>query len=598
MIDLVELERLDFKGGDARSKLDDVLSEVAAFVEARTAAEVAQLLQRKRRDDPSLAQAIDPYVAKFQALALPLLTDRVTLGIFEHLATIVADERIGLYERLRARLLALPITRRSVLAQQILAALRSSRQPLGRGTIAHQGTSLPAMVGSWMRVFETQGWKNPQAMFQMPEFKRLNDQDDHRLRHIVHLATLLAAPETIELEVAPMVGRAETVASAATPIPPVNLPVAPVAAPAVPRPTPQPIPRVDRGPTMASVIARLQQSQQATVAEPPTVAHLTPDDEQEIRQHAATLAGLPAGPNVQDAVNQAIDRIIRAKNLNFIDDNVRRRFMTTMSARIKDIRTSNETLELLTRAEKIGGLGYDQALADQLVTAASAEAARFQDHGEVQRLVVQQAAAAATPMPKPPRVPAPTPSISPSGPPAGRAGMGRVVPPPPTAPAAAAPRPSPVPPRPVTSPTPMTRSTPTPAWPPPMPTAATRPLQLDRATMADIRGRSRLVGPVEELRGLTVVDWRRLGPDPIGCVRRVYEKIQQLGRESFTKRAEGIKAWRESEPYRLYLDMGHESLLTSKSVRDVLFSRQQAGQPALTEPEFSLIADLNRKLRF
>lgn len=580
MIDLVELERLDLKGGDARSKLDDALSEVAAFAEARTAAEVAQLLQRKRRDDPSLAQAIDPYVAKFQALALPLLTDRETLGVFEHLATIVADERIGLYERLRARLLALPITRRSVLAQQVLAALRSSSQPLGSGTIVHQGTSLPATVGSWMRVLEAQGWKNPPAMFQMPEFKRLNDQDDHRLRHIVHLATLLAAPETIELEVAPMVGRAETVTSAATPIPPANLPVAPVAAPAVPRPAPQPIPGVDRGPTMASVIARLQQSQQAAVAEPPTVAHLTPDDEQEIRQHAATLAGLPAGPNVQDAVNQAIDRVIHANNLNFIDDNVRRRFMTTMSARIKDIRTSNETLELLTRAEKIGGLGYDQALADQLVTAASAEAARFQDHGEVQRLVVQQAVAAASPMPKPPRVPS--------------------VPPPAPAPlsVAAAPRPSPVPPRPVTSPTPMTRSTPTPAWPPPMPTAATRPLQPDRTTMADIRGRSRLVGPVEELRGLTVVDWRRLGPDPIGCVRRVYEKIQQLGRESFTKRAEGIKAWRESEPYRLYLDMGHESLLTSKSVRDVLFSRQQAGQPALTEQEFSLIADLNRKLRF
>jgi hypothetical protein len=128
--------------------------------------------------------------------------------------------------------------------------------------------------------------------------------------------------------------------------------------------------------------------------------------------------------------------------------------------------------------------------------------------------------------------------------------------------------------------------------------AATRPAQPERPTVADIRGRSRLVGPVEELRGLTMVDFRRLGADPVASVRRVYEKIQQLGRESFTRRAEGIKAWRESEPHRLYLATGQDSLLSSKSVREVLSARQQAGQPSLTEQEFVLIADLNRKLRF
>ncbi|MBI4426326.1 MAG: hypothetical protein HY567_02010 [Candidatus Kerfeldbacteria bacterium] len=584
MIDFVELEQLDFRGGDALTKLDDVLSEVAAYAEARTAVQVAQILQRQRQADPELARTIDPYLIKFRALALPLLTDREILAMFDQLVTIVADERIGLYERLRARLLALPVTRRTTLAQQILGVLRQSRQPLGSDT-----------VGSWIQLFEARGGqRSPQALFQLPEFKRLNDQDDHSLRHIVHVVSLLASPETIELAVPPPVPTAESAptATAVPPAPPANLPVAPapadvpVGAAPVLRPSrveppaarPPPLSRTDHGPTMASVMARLQQSQQATAAIPPTVAHLTPDDEQEIRQQADVLAGLPAGPNVHDVVADAINRLIRENNLIFTDDNLRRRFVTIMTARIKDIRTSNETIELLVRAEKIGGLGFESTLADKLVAAASLEAARFHNHDEVRRLVTQQAVKQSSPLPSPPRVPAaPPPSSAPL-----------------TAPVplrATMPTPPPSRPSPALEPTAAVLT-------PPLPTAATRPAQPERATVADIRGRSRLVGPVEELRGLTVVDFRRLGADPVACVRRVYEKIQQLARESFTKRADGIKAWRESEPHRLYVAMGQQGLLSSKSVREVLYARQQAGQAALTEQEFTLIADLNRKLRF
>ena len=97
---------------------------------------------------------------------------------------------------------------------------------------------------------------------------------------------------------------------------------------------------------------------------------------------------------------------------------------------------------------------------------------------------------------------------------------------------------------------------------------------------------------------MTLTDYRRLGEDPIACIRRLYDKIQQLGKESFTRRAEGIKAWRESETYRLYVTMGQESLLSGKTVGDVIANRQQLGQPALAEQEYTLIADLNRKLRY
>jgi len=132
---------------------------------------------------------------------------------------------------------------------------------------------------------------------------------------------------------------------------------------------------------------------------------------------------------------------------------------------------------------------------------------------------------------------------------------------------------------------------------PSMPTASFRPVATDRPTIADIKGSSRLVGPVEELRAMTLNDYRRLAPDALGCIRRLYEKIQQLGKESFSRRAEGIKAWRESETYRLYVAMGQDSLLQAKTVPDVIAARQGSGQPALTEQEYSYISDLNRKLR-
>lgn len=131
-----------------------------------------------------------------------------------------------------------------------------------------------------------------------------------------------------------------------------------------------------------------------------------------------------------------------------------------------------------------------------------------------------------------------------------------------------------------------------------MPTAALRSAIADRPTVSDIRGTSRLVGPTEELRSMSLTDYRRLGPDAVSCVRRVYEKIQRLGKESFTKKAEGIRAWRESVVHQLYVAIGQESLLSGKSIREVIAAYQQSGQPTLTEEEFTYVADLNKKLRF
>ena len=121
--------------------------------------------------------------------------------------------------------------------------------------------------------------------------------------------------------------------------------------------------------------------------------------------------------------------------------------------------------------------------------------------------------------------------------------------------------------------------------------------------LEDIKGPTapapRLIGPVEELGSLTLADFRNLGDnDAAGSVRKIFSKITLLGQESFVKKAEGIKAWRQSPAYQLYLEQGSESLESGRDIREVARARQSKAQPSLTEAEFNAIIDLNKRLRF
>ncbi|MBI4093039.1 MAG: hypothetical protein HY420_03905 [Candidatus Kerfeldbacteria bacterium] len=579
MIDFAEIERLDFAASDSLSKLDSLLGEVAGYAETRSSAEIANILETKKKANPSLEKSLDPYIARFRALALPLLTDTHVAAVLGQVASIVADERVSLYERLRARLLVLPESRRAVFSQNALEQLRKSEQKLG-----------PSTVAAWVRAFERVGGpKDTKQFFNLPEFKQLDDQTDHAVRHFVHVVTLLTETGAgSEPPAKTIIARA--IRPAATPPkPPDNLPIAPSpssspsgrgrAVPAIPQPLAS-VP--DRGPGLAAVMARLHQTSAAST-EPSAVAHLTPEDHQEIAEHAERLSGLAVEPNVHAIVPEAVQNIINKAGLKFADEHLEQRFASIITSRLKGIRRPAEAVELLTRAIKIGGLGYDQALADRIINEANAVAERFHDRGEVKKIAEEQKLVNAPPMPLPPKVPeAPPPVYASTQPPATSPGL-----PPPFRPAIIG-APAAV----------RINEPPSPVALPPLPTAALRPVVSDRPQVSDIRGTSRLVGPVEELHNMTLVDYRRLGQTAVQCVRRVYEKIQRLGLESFSKKAEGIRAWRESEVYRLYLNIGQESLLANKAIRQIVGDRQTAGKPTLSEEEFMLVADLNKKLRF
>lgn len=98
----------------------------------------------------------------------------------------------------------------------------------------------------------------------------------------------------------------------------------------------------------------------------------------------------------------------------------------------------------------------------------------------------------------------------------------------------------------------------------------------------------RLVGPVEELKTMTIADFRKLSSDARAACGKIMEKVDLVGAESYERRSEAIRAWRESEPMRLY-----SSILSSK-----LSGTPPPTPLPLTDGEFTAIMELNRNLRF
>jgi hypothetical protein len=120
----------------------------------------------------------------------------------------------------------------------------------------------------------------------------------------------------------------------------------------------------------------------------------------------------------------------------------------------------------------------------------------------------------------------------------------------------------------------------------------------NRPRLDDVKYVPKLVGPIEELREMTIVDFRRLDQNPELAAAKIKEKIRLLEKESITKKISGIKAWQESEVSNLYLEISRESLGEGKPVGQVISSRLSSGKPTLTEIEYRAVMSLNRFLRY
>ena len=119
----------------------------------------------------------------------------------------------------------------------------------------------------------------------------------------------------------------------------------------------------------------------------------------------------------------------------------------------------------------------------------------------------------------------------------------------------------------------------------------------DRPTVSDVVRPAVALGPAEEIRSMTLIEFRRLGQGAGDAARKLLEKFQHLQHESFTVWVEAVAGWRQSSVYLLYLETGRESLERGIPISQVIAERGRAGKPYLSEHEFSVLSDLNRQLQ-
>jgi len=135
---------------------------------------------------------------------------------------------------------------------------------------------------------------------------------------------------------------------------------------------------------------------------------------------------------------------------------------------------------------------------------------------------------------------------------------------------------------------------------PPKPAPAVRAIisSPHKPTVQDIKPMPKVMGPVEELQFLDLLNFRRLGKTPAEVTAKIFSKIKLLERDGYDKMVLGVKAWRQSPTQRLYLKTGQEALAKGKTLKDMVEARQKEDQNSLNLAEIEEIVSLNSKLVF
>jgi len=122
--------------------------------------------------------------------------------------------------------------------------------------------------------------------------------------------------------------------------------------------------------------------------------------------------------------------------------------------------------------------------------------------------------------------------------------------------------------------------------------------QSQKVKIEDVKYVPRVMGPLDEIKYMDLINFRRLDRDPFKSVDKIRNKINLLEEENYAQRLEGIKLWRLSPINKLYLEIGRLSISENKPVDVIIEERKMSNKEYLTAEEFKAIMDLNKSLRF
>ncbi len=117
-----------------------------------------------------------------------------------------------------------------------------------------------------------------------------------------------------------------------------------------------------------------------------------------------------------------------------------------------------------------------------------------------------------------------------------------------------------------------------------------------RPRIEDMKGNRQLIGPVEELETMELGDFRRLGREEQEIKKHLLEKFKVLADQSLLKKLQGLKAWKSSPVYKIYLSMTVAGIRNRVPLSQVIEDRQLNHQATLTLSEYEMIGQLNQEL--
>ena len=112
---------------------------------------------------------------------------------------------------------------------------------------------------------------------------------------------------------------------------------------------------------------------------------------------------------------------------------------------------------------------------------------------------------------------------------------------------------------------------------------------------ATVNEEKRSVGPVEEFKFMTLVDFRRLAGKPAQAVEILKEKLVGLKTESYLLYSQALAGWFLSPLYNQYCEVFRRSLNEKKKISDLLLIKNKE---ELTLEEFEALLDFSRGLNY
>ncbi|MBU1178536.1 hypothetical protein KJ903_04985 [Patescibacteria group bacterium] len=99
---------------------------------------------------------------------------------------------------------------------------------------------------------------------------------------------------------------------------------------------------------------------------------------------------------------------------------------------------------------------------------------------------------------------------------------------------------------------------------------------------------------IPSISKISIQYFRGLASDPYQAAEEIKAEIFKLIGASPLEKGEAKQHWQQSPLYRLYIDMGEESMKTKKPIKEISQTKKNSDRPYLTEAEFKAIVEISR----